>query len=132
MNEATEKQIVKREENEPESVESAPRFVPQVDIIERADELAVIADVPGTKSEDVDISIEDDVLTLRAKVEPCECPDLPTLYSEYSVGHFVRTFTLGREIDQSAIQAELKNGVLRLVLPKLKEAQSRKIEVKTG
>jgi HSP20 family molecular chaperone IbpA len=76
--------------------------------------------------------LEKGVLTLQGAVEP-EAPEGYSLaYAEYRVGDYVRRFSLSDEIDQEAIEATLKDGVLRLTLPKITEARTRKIAVKAG
>ena len=105
-------------------------FVPSVDIIERKEDLLLIADMPGVDDKSLDITLEKNILTINGYVEP-EIPDKHKLvYAEYSVGDYQRTFTLSDEIDREKIQAGVKNGVLRLILPKAEAAKVKKIAVK--
>ena len=88
--------------------------------------------MPGVGEDTLDITLEKGVLTLNGAVEP-EAPEGYGLsYAEYRVGDYVRSFSLSNEINQGAIEATLKDGVLRLTLPKLTEAQTTKIAVKAG
>ncbi len=104
-------------------------FVPNVDIFEDKDNLVLLADMPGVTKENVDIRVEEGQLRIQGKVK--ENAPGEFVLSEYSVGDYVRTFTLSNVIDQAAIKASMKNGVLRVVLPKLDVTKPRKIAVKT-
>jgi len=113
-----------------ESTRSAPVYVPLVDIYETEDSLVVLADMPGVAPENVDIDLKDDLLTIRGTVSP-EGQAERMLLREYGVGDYYRQFTIGRIIDQSKIEAVMKDGVLKLTLPKVDAAKPRKITVKT-
>ena len=104
-------------------------FVPSVDIFEDKDSLVLLADMPGVVKENVDIQVEEGQLKIQGKVR--ENPPGEFVISEYSVGDYTRTFTLSNVIDQAAIKASMKNGVLRVVLPKMDVSKPRKIAVKT-
>jgi HSP20 family molecular chaperone IbpA len=104
-------------------------FVPTTDIFETEDALTVIMEVPGVNKEAVDISVENDVLKIAAKIDPSKYDGMEPLYTEYNVGHFARSFTLSNKIDQQQIGATLEDGVLTLTLNKAKEAVPRKISV---
>ncbi len=106
-------------------------FKPDVDIYETDDALMVIADLPGTSPEDIDIDLRDNRLTLTGAVDTGDYDNWEPLYAEYRTGHFSRQFRLGQHIDQSEISAKLDEGVLRLTLPKADSATPRKIEVST-
>lgn len=105
-------------------------FVPNVDIFEDDDKLVLIADMPGVSKDDIDIRIEDSRLKIQGKVSK----ELPGEYvlSEYSIGDYFSHFTISTAIDQSGIQASMKNGVLRLVLPKSDRLKPRKISIKSN
>jgi HSP20 family molecular chaperone IbpA len=106
-------------------------YTPDVDIIERKDDIIVMADMPGVDENSVDITLEKNVLTIYGKVD-AEIPEQHRLWlSEYGIGDYQRTFTLSDEVDRNRIQATVKNGVLRLILPKAEEVKTRKIAVKT-
>jgi HSP20 family molecular chaperone IbpA len=105
-------------------------YTPAVDIIERKDDIVLLADMPGIDENSVDITLEKDVLTIYGKVDT-ETPGEYTLYlSEYGTGDYQRVFTFTEEVDRDKIQATVKNGVLRLVLPKAEAVKTRKIAVK--
>ena len=104
-------------------------FVPTTDIFETEDALTVVMEVPGVNKEAVDISVENDVLKIEAKIDPSKYDGMEPLYTEYNVGHFARSFTLSNKIDREQISANLEDGVLTLTLKKAKEATPRKISV---
>ena len=104
-------------------------FVPTTDIFETEDALTVVMEVPGVSKEAVDISVENEVLKIEAKIDPSKYEGMEPLYTEYNVGHFARSFTLSNKIDQQQINAKLEDGVLTLTLKKAKEAVPRKISV---
>lgn len=106
-------------------------YTPDVDIIERKDDIVVMADMPGVDENAVDITLEKNVLTIYGKVD-AEIPEHHRLWlSEYGIGDYQRTFTLSDEVDRNKIQATVKNGVLKLILPKAEAVKTRKIAVKT-
>jgi HSP20 family molecular chaperone IbpA len=106
-------------------------YTPDVDIIERKDDIVVMADMPGVDENTVDITLEKNVLTIYGKVD-AEIPEHHRLWlSEYGIGDYQRTFTLSDEVDRNRIQATVKNGVLSLILPKAEAVKTRKIAVKT-
>ena len=132
MNE-TVKELQKKEAATPEGVErTRPRrvFTPAVDILERKDDIVVTADMPGVDERSVDITLEKNVLTITGSVQPAVPQVHRLVLSEYGVGDYQRAFTISEEVDRDRINATVKNGVLRLVLPKAAMAKTRKIAVK--
>jgi HSP20 family protein len=113
-----------------EHTRSGHYFQPNVDIIERADELTVLADVPGAAADGIDLNFEDGTLTIHAKVPPRN-ENVDFLVREYSVGDFYREFRVNETIDVGRISAEFSDGVLTLHLPKVEAAKPRKITVKS-
>jgi HSP20 family molecular chaperone IbpA len=104
-------------------------FVPRIDIWEGKDELVLHADMPGVKTEDLDVRFEDNQLTIHGKVSDRH-ENVRVIHTEYSVGDFHRTFTIGESIDVEKISAELSCGVLTLHLPKSEKVKPRRISVK--
>jgi len=105
-------------------------YTPLVDIAENGEAFLFQADLPGASPADVDVSYENDVLTIAAKVQPRQPAGQRYVWREYGVGHFYRQFTLNTPIDPDGIRAQLKAGVLELWVPKAAHAKPRKIEVK--
>ena len=107
-------------------------FTPVVDIYENQQELTVLADMPGVKSDDLVIDLNDNVLTMLGDVKPPEGKDEVDVLREYRTGRYYRQFTISDIIDQSKIEAVLNNGVPRLTLPKAEAAKPRQIKVNAG
>jgi len=107
-------------------------FIPRSDIYELDDQIVIVADVPGVDEKSIEITLDKNVLTIDAQVEPVIPQGYSLSLAEYEVGDFQRSFRLSNEIDRAKIQAKVKDGVLRLYLPKAKEALARKISVKAG
>jgi HSP20 family molecular chaperone IbpA len=107
-------------------------FTPVVDIFETEQELTLLADMPGVNSENLDIDLRDNTLTLTGDVESADTKGQEVLLSEYETGSYYRQFTLSEMIDQEKIDAKLTDGVLRLTLPKVEKATPKKIEVKVS
>lgn len=115
-----------------ETEPAMPTFTPAVDIFEKGETTVIMADMPGVASDGVDVTLEKQVLTLRGAVKPHAPEGYRRLSSEYREGGYLRVFTLSDEIDQAKINAEFKNGVLRLELPHAAEAKPKKISVKAA
>ncbi len=107
-------------------------FTPDVDIFESDKEITLLADMPGVTIDNLNIDLRDDILTLTGETETNGETSEEPLVVEYSVGKYYRQFTLSELVDQAKISAELKDGVLRLVLPKVEKATPRKIAVTAG
>ena len=127
--EAKEKQEVKADV---EHTKPGPTFTPAVDIFETDAGITLVADMPGVKAKNLDIDLHKSVLTIKGDVVSPEGANETDIFREYNTGSYVRQFTLSDAIDQSKIDAELKDGVLKLVLPKAEKAVPRKIAVKAG
>jgi len=115
-----------------EQTKPGPVFTPAVDIFETAKEITLLADLPGVKSNELNIDLRENVLTLTGDVTPWEGAEEKDLLIEYEIGRYFRQFTLSEVIDQDKIDAQLNEGVLRLTLPKVEKATPRKISVKAG
>jgi HSP20 family protein len=106
-------------------------YVPHTDIFETEQALTIVAEMPGVEKAKVEISIEDGVLTIQGQIDFSKYQDLRPVYTEYSVGHYRRSFSVSSRIDQGRISAEMSDGVLTLVLPKAEEAKPRRIAIGT-
>jgi HSP20 family protein len=107
-------------------------FSPAIDIFETEKEITLLADMPGVKSSHLSIDLKENVLSLAGDVEAPEGPNEVDLLREYRTGRYYREFSLSQVVDQSKIDAELKDGVLHLRLPKVEKATPRKISVKAS
>lgn len=110
----------------------AEALVPATDIREREHEYVVCTDLPGVKKEDIDVTLENGVLTITAeskseKEEKKE--DGRLLRQERRYGRYVRSLRLGTEVDSAKLKANYKDGVLELILPKAEAAKPKKISV---
>ena len=112
-----------------EATAPARTFVPATDIFETDGALTIVMEMPGTDKNDLDISVEDGVLHVEGRLNFDKYQGLQPLYTEYNVGHYRRSFSLSNKIDQNKISAEMKDGVLTLVLAKAEEAKPRRIAV---
>ena len=107
-------------------------LLPPVDVIEDASGITLLADLPGVGRDKLNIRIEADRLTIEGEVEITLPQEAESTYAEVQVPRYERSFSLSRELDSTQVSAELKNGVLRLRIPKAAHAQPRKIEVRTA
>lgn len=108
-------------------------WAPPVDVEETADELLLTAELPGMSRDDIDIELEDGVLTIQGEKKD-ERKDEGTqgLLYERRWGSFTRRFTLPRAVDPGSITAQYENGILSIRVPKAEEAKGRKIEITDG
>ena len=105
-------------------------FVPATDIYESEDALQVVMEVPGADRKNIDVKVENDELTVEARIDFAHYEGMEPLYTEYNVGHFARSFALSQGIDQQQIGASLEDGVLTLRLTKVQKAKPRQIEIR--
>jgi HSP20 family molecular chaperone IbpA len=123
-------EMVKKDEEALENVSERPSVRPPVDIYENREEYLVVADLPGVNSDNLDINLDADRLTLTGKT----VSDTPgeVVEREYRMFDYARTFQLPNVVDREKVSAELRNGVLTLHLPKVDAVKPRRIEVKAG
>ena len=114
-----------------EQTRPGPVYSPAVDIFENDNSITLLADLPGVKPSDLEIDLRENVLTLTGRVTAPENATETDVAREYEWGTFFRQFTLSEVIDQAKIDAKLKDGVLRLELPKIEQARPRQITIKT-
>ncbi|MFP4894259.1 Hsp20/alpha crystallin family protein [Paraburkholderia sp. EG304] len=117
-----------------ESGSSAGRMTitPAVDIYEDAQGVTLWADLPGVTKEKLDVRVHDGNLTIEAEAVVPTPANLRLQHAEIREPRFARTFTLSPDFDTSKIEASLKDGVLKLTIPRRDEARPRRIEVRTG
>jgi len=126
------KEVTKREAQssmETERTRNRKVFVPKVDIIETDSAIELVADMPGVNEKNIDIDLEKGILTIKGVIEPEHYKDHRLVYAEYEIGDYQRSFSISDTIDQDKIEASARDGVLRLMLPKVEPAKARKITV---
>jgi len=111
-----------------EDTRNSQFFTPRVDIVESEKELLIYADMPGAVPDDIDLRFENGELSLRGKVQ--SSPQQGNLiFGEYDVGDFYRAFQVHETIDSAKIEAEFKNGVLIVHLPKQEAARPKQVAI---
>lgn len=115
----------------PEAAVERRTYTPPIDIHEGPDGLTLEADLPGATEENLFIQLEDNVLSLHARIQSPAPEGARLIHEEYLVGDYYRSFILSDEVDRERITAELRNGVLRLTLPKADRARTRRIEIRS-
>ncbi|CAH2808947.1 MAG: Molecular chaperone (small heat shock protein) [uncultured Paraburkholderia sp.] len=134
MNEKT--QLAGREENAAARAGSqrpAPRLTltPAVDVFENSHGITLWADMPGVTKETLDVKVHDGNLYIEAEASVPTPAGLRLQHAEIREPHFARAFSLSPDFDASKIGASLKDGVLKLTIPRRDEARPRRIEVRT-
>lgn len=119
----------KKENTNPELTRDKAVFTPLTDIYESTESIYVVCDVPGVQEKNIDISLENDVLTIIAYQDEEQYEGYQALYKSYDRGVFQRSFTLSQAIDKAKIKATVKQGVLKIELPKSEEVKPKKITV---
>jgi HSP20 family protein len=106
-------------------------FYPALDVLEEKDQYVLRADIPGLNKEDIKVSVENGILTLEGERKfETEHKDVQFHCMERSYGRFVRSLNLGPGVDSSKISASYKDGILKLVVPKLEAAKPKSIDIK--
>lgn len=129
------KELQKHETQQPieaQPVGQAPVFAPAADIFETDQGAVLLVDLPGCDEAAVDVRVEDGVLTVKGRVPPAALPGYELTYGEYRVGDYERSFSVSELIDTGKIAATVKDGVLRVEMPKVEAAKPRKIQVKVS
>lgn len=110
-----------------------PQVIPPVDIFEDDAGITLLADLPGASREQLGVRVDGDNLTIEASASTVSVPqEMELVYAEAQFPSYRRQFTLSRELDTGRIEASLKDGVLRLTIPKSEEAKPKRIEVRVG
>jgi HSP20 family molecular chaperone IbpA len=131
MADARELQVQQKRELEKKTEATTPArvFVPVTDIFETPQALTVVLEMPGVDCNSIEASVVNDVITIEGRIDFSKYEGMQPVYTEYNVGHYMRSFEISNKIDQSKISAEMKDGVVTLVLPKAEQAKQRKIQV---
>ena len=106
--------------------------VPPVDVFENDASITLLADLPGVQREQLHIRVDGDTLVLEATAQAGGPENMELVYGEAQCPAYRRQFTLSRELDTGRIEAQLRDGVLRLNIPKSEAARPRRIEVRVG
>ena len=109
-----------------------PFVVPPVDVFENEQSITLLADLPGVAREQLHVRVDGESLVLEATASTSGPQDMQLVYGEAQYPTYRRQFTLSRELDASRIEAQLRDGVLRLTIPKAEEARPRRIQVQAG
>lgn len=104
-------------------------FVPVTDIFETPDALTVVLEMPGVDRNSIEANVENDVVTIEGRIDFTKYQGMQPVYTEYNIGNYARSFQISNKIDQGKISAEMKDGIVTLVLPKAEQAKPRKITV---
>lgn len=115
-----------------QSQRDQPSLTPRVDVLEDDTVITLLADMPGVSKDALDIRVEGESLTIEGTVTAATPQAMEATYAEVRVPRYRRSFTLSRELDTGRIEASLKDGVLKLRIPKQEHAQPRRISVKVG
>jgi HSP20 family protein len=120
----------KQEISRTERSQTAPALLPRVDVIEDDAGITMQADLPGVPKDRLVLRVEGETLQIEGEILP-ETPDsMEAIYAEVQLPRYRRAFTLSRDLDTSRIDAEMKDGVLTLRIPKAEHAQPHRIEVR--
>ena len=107
-------------------------LLPRVDVLEDDAGITLLADLPGVPKDQLELKVEGDALVIEGVMAPFTPEKLEPVYAEVRLARYRRSFTLSRELDTSRIDANLKDGVLTLRIPKQAQAQPRRISVQVG
>lgn len=119
-------------ERKAETPRPEPALLPLVDVFEDASGITLLADLPGVPKEKLNLQLEADSLIIEGEVDLRTPEGMESSHAEVRLPRYRRVFTLSRELDTDKVQAEFRNGVLKLRIPKVEHAQPRKIEVKVA
>ena len=123
----------KQVQTAPEQQQAQQRYVvPPVDVFENESSITLLADLPGVTREQLQVRVDGDNLVLEAVADTAGPENMELVYGELQCPAYRRQFTLSRELDTQRIEAQLRDGVLRLTLPKAEEAKPRRIQVQVG
>jgi HSP20 family molecular chaperone IbpA len=120
------KPVVRRSE----SAEELQTLLPPVDVFEDKDGILLLVDMPGVPKDKLELRVDNDTLLIEGDIAPDTPENMEAVYAEVRLSRYRRAFSLSSELDSARIDAQLRDGVLNLRIPKHAHAQPRKIEVK--
>jgi HSP20 family molecular chaperone IbpA len=115
-----------------ETMSPAPTFLPPADIYETSDAVVMLLEMPGADPQSLNVTLDKRTLTITASAKPFTPQGYTLVHAEYEDGNYERSFTLSELVDADRIDAEFKDGVLRLTLPKAAPSPARKITVRAA
>ncbi|MEO5375278.1 MAG: Hsp20/alpha crystallin family protein [Alphaproteobacteria bacterium] len=115
-----------------ETTRALPTFTPSTDIYETGDDLVVMVEMPGVGADGIDIKLDNRTLMITGCGETTTIEGYAQTYAEYRDGNYHRSFTLSEDIDEERIHATMKDGLLKLTLPKASPPPTKTITVKAG
>ena len=115
-----------------ETVSQAPTFLPPADIYETKDAVVMLLEMPGADPQSLNVTLDKRTLTITASSKPFAPLGSTLVHADYEDGNYERVFTLSELVDGERIDAEFKDGVLRLTLPKTTPSPAKKINVRAA
>jgi HSP20 family protein len=109
-----------------------PALLPRVDVREDRGGITLLADLPGVPKDKLELKVEGELLQIEGEIAPQTPENMEAAYAEVQLSHYRRAFTLSPELDTARIEAQFRDGVLRLHIPKHEHAQPRRIEIKVA
>jgi HSP20 family molecular chaperone IbpA len=109
-----------------------PYIIPPVDVFENEHGITLRADMPGVSRDGLGVRVDGDNLIIEATASSASPENMELIYGEARHAAYRRQFTLSRELDTARIEAQLKDGVLQLSIPRAEEAKPRRIQVSVG
>ncbi|MCS7100703.1 MAG: Hsp20/alpha crystallin family protein [Burkholderiaceae bacterium] len=125
-------QVTETRQAAPARVPDQAALTPRVDVLEDETGITLFADLPGVSKETLEVKIEGDSLTIEGTIAATTPQGMEATYAEIRLPRYRRAFTLSRELDSGRAEANLKDGVLKLRIPKYAEAQPKRITVKVA
>ena len=119
-----------KQDNQYQTPSSCDIYIPDVDILETDDAVVLYADLPGYSSDEILVDLSENVLKIQTVKPQKQLNEVKPIYLEYNCGIWMREFKLSGWFDETAIEAEIKQGVLKVVLPKKVAPLPRKIDIK--
>jgi HSP20 family protein len=107
-------------------------MIPRVDVFEDDAGITLLADLPGVPKDRLELKVDGETLLIEGSIATPTPQDLQSVYAEIRVPRYRRAFVLSRELDPGKIEANLRDGVLNLRIPKQEHAKPRRIEVRAG
>lgn len=109
-----------------------PTLIPRVDVFEDGAGITLLADLPGVSKDRLELRVEGDALQIEGEIAPDTPEGMEAVYAEIQLARYRRAFTLSSELDPGRIEAQFRDGVLKLRIPKHEHAQPRRIEVQVA